>query len=64
MTQKTHDPEDLVKVMEELRAELSPDIPADLVAAIVRAEIEHFDARVEARRVIDREVEGTLTNQS
>lgn len=58
---RTTDLKDLLKTVEQLRAELHPDLDATFLEAVVRAEEENPEDDAEAVRVIQAALKAALT---
>lgn len=58
---RTTDLKDLLKTVEQLRAELHPDLDAKFLEAVVRAEEENPEDDAEAVRVIQAALKAALT---
>lgn len=63
MTQRTHDTDELVRVMMDLAAEQEPPIDANLIQAIIEAESMYFESRALARRRVEDVIESHLRHQ-
>jgi hypothetical protein len=55
--------EDVFAAAEEVRASDFPDLPADLLAAVLSAERDNLDNRTAAARAVDQVVENHLLSE-
>lgn len=54
--------EDLFSATEDVRASDYPDVSAELLAAVLRAERDNLDSRVAAARTVGREIDAWLAS--
>lgn len=56
--------DELLEVLEEIRREKYPDIPADLISNIVNSEFEKQDDRVQGRKEVKKAIDDYLNTVS